>query len=53
MFVNIDESPDLTEEWSVAGLPATLAIQKDRSVTGNVVGDKAALVSRLFQSLGN
>ena len=53
VFVNIDESPDLTEEWGVAGLPATLAIQKDGSVTGNVVGDRAYLVRKLFESLGN
>lgn len=52
VFVNIDDSPDLTEAWQVAGLPTTLSIRKDGSVAGTVVGAKPAFVTRLFANVG-
>lgn len=53
MFINVDESPDLTEEWNVSGVPVTMVIQKDGTVSGNVVGNKDYFVRKLFESLNS
>jgi protein-disulfide isomerase-like protein with CxxC motif len=48
VFINVDESPDLTEEWNVSGVPVTMVIQKDGTVSGNVVGNKDYFVRKLL-----